>query len=97
MLQFRLSIALKELFQANLKRPLTGIVRNKASPATICFSTACPDVTALPKLKTLHAGSRHVLRSAYGIRSFCTETEGSVTASETTKDDGSGKETEAEK
>ncbi|KAJ8349676.1 hypothetical protein SKAU_G00248060 [Synaphobranchus kaupii] len=99
MLQFRLSIVLKELFQSNLKRPLTGIVRNKASPpAAICFSTACPDVTALPKLKPLHVGrSGPVLRSSYGIRSFCTKTDGAVEASETTKDDGSGKEAEAEK
>ncbi|KAJ8255460.1 hypothetical protein COCON_G00193240 [Conger conger] len=100
MLQFRLSIVLKELFQSNLKRPLSGIVRNKASPATICFSTACPDVTALPKLKPLYAGGyRPALRSSYGIRSFCTETGGAVIASETTKDDGSDnvKEAEAEK
>ncbi|XP_064167406.1 glutaminase kidney isoform, mitochondrial-like isoform X2 [Anguilla rostrata] len=99
MLQFRLSIVLKELFQSNLKRPLTGIVRNKASPATICFSTACPNVTALPRLNPLAGGSRPVWRSSYGIRSFCTESEGAVAASEATKDGGTGnvKEAEAEK
>ncbi|KAJ8253093.1 hypothetical protein GJAV_G00209030 [Gymnothorax javanicus] len=101
MLQFRLSTVLKELFQSNLKRPLTGnVIRNKASPATICSRTACLDVTALSKLKPLHGGgSRPVLHSAYGLRSFCTKPEDAVAASETIRDDGSGnvKELDTEK
>ncbi|KAI1899445.1 hypothetical protein AGOR_G00061870 [Albula goreensis] len=98
MLQFRLSIVLKELFQSNLKRPLTDIVRNKASSPAYCFSTACPDVSVVSKLKPFHAGGcRPLVYSSPGIRSFCTKTEGAVAATETTKNDGSGKDTEADK
>ncbi|XP_036400722.1 glutaminase kidney isoform, mitochondrial-like isoform X4 [Megalops cyprinoides] len=98
MLQFRFSTVLKELFQSNLKRPLTGITRNKTSPDTYCFSTACPDVNVLSKLKTFHAGGRRpLLYPSTGVRSLCTKTEGAVAATEQTNKDGTGKEAATEK
>ncbi|KAG7466781.1 hypothetical protein MATL_G00145970 [Megalops atlanticus] len=91
MLQFRLSTVLQELLQSNLKRPLTGIVRNKtSSPASYCFSPIYPDVKAVSKLKPFHAGgSRRALRFSPGIRALCTKPEQTH--------DGSAKDAEADK
>ncbi|XP_023670591.1 glutaminase kidney isoform, mitochondrial-like isoform X1 [Paramormyrops kingsleyae] len=88
MLQFRSSVVLKELFRSSLKRPLTSISRNKASsPVFYSFSTACPDVNVVSKVKSFHAGRhRPWLRPPAGVRALCTKTEGAVVAG----DGGSG-------
>ncbi|XP_035265399.1 glutaminase kidney isoform, mitochondrial-like isoform X3 [Anguilla rostrata] len=99
MLQFRFPTVLKELFQSNLKRPLSGIARIKtSSSASYCFRTACHDVRVLSKLKTFHAGGyRRLLYPSTGVKYFCTKTEGAVAATEQAKKDETGKEAAAEK
>ncbi|XP_061089701.1 glutaminase kidney isoform, mitochondrial isoform X5 [Conger conger] len=99
MLQFRFPTVLKELFQSNLKRPLSGIARIKtSSPTSYCFRTACHDVRALSKLKTFHAGGyRPLLYPSTGVKYYCTKTEDGVTATEQTKKDETSKEAATEK
>ncbi|XP_062390538.1 glutaminase kidney isoform, mitochondrial isoform X3 [Sardina pilchardus] len=88
MLQFRFSTVLKELSQSNLKRPLTGIARNKSSSQNPnCFRTACPDARAISKLKTFHAGGHRPPCVSPWIRTFCTKTEGAIEAAEQVKKD----------
>ncbi|XP_030642232.1 glutaminase kidney isoform, mitochondrial isoform X1 [Chanos chanos] len=89
MLQFRCSTVLKELFQASLKRPLTGISRNKtSSPNPYCFSSAYPDVKVVSTLKTFNAGGRRpLLQCSPWIRSLCTKTEGAIETTEQVKKD----------
>ncbi|XP_076119405.1 glutaminase kidney isoform, mitochondrial isoform X3 [Alosa pseudoharengus] len=91
MLQFRFSTVLKELSQSNLKRPLTGIARNKSSSQNPnCFRTACPDARAISKLKTFHAGGHRPPCVSPWIRTFCTKTEGAIEATEQVKKDEDG-------
>ncbi|XP_031439401.1 glutaminase kidney isoform, mitochondrial isoform X4 [Clupea harengus] len=88
MLQFRFSTVLKELSQSNLKRPLTGIARNKSSsPNPSCFRTACPDARVFSKVKTFQAGGHRPLCASPWIRAFCTKTEGVIDATEQVKKD----------
>uniref|UniRef100_A0A8C7LN90 glutaminase n=1 Tax=Oncorhynchus kisutch TaxID=8019 RepID=A0A8C7LN90_ONCKI len=82
MLHFRSSVVLKELFQSNLKRPLTGIARNTSPSVAYCFSTACTDVRSVPKVKCL--------QHAVGWRDSPYTTNGHGTRKLSTKsDDGS--------
>ncbi|XP_041940014.1 glutaminase kidney isoform, mitochondrial isoform X5 [Alosa sapidissima] len=91
MLQFRFSTVLKELSQSNLKRPLTGIARNKSSSQNPnCFRTACPDARAISKLKTFHGGGHRPPCVLPWIRTFCTKTEGAIEATEQVKKDEDG-------
>ncbi|XP_048095084.1 glutaminase kidney isoform, mitochondrial isoform X3 [Alosa alosa] len=91
MLQFRFSTVLKELSQSNLKRPLTGIARNKSSSQNPnCFRTARPDARAISKLKTFHAGGHRPPCVLPWIRTFCTKTEGAIEATEQVKKDEEG-------
>lgn len=79
MLHFRSTVALKELFQTQLKRPLAGRVGVKAAPAaSACFSsTGNLDGRSPGRGRTL-AGWRappHLTRR-HGVRSFCSKGDG---------------------
>lgn len=77
MLHFRSSVALKELFQSQLKRPLTGAGGSKASPAAYCFSTVGLDVRS-PARGQPAAGwkpPQHWGRKL-GVRAFCSKGDG---------------------
>ncbi|XP_049905547.1 glutaminase kidney isoform, mitochondrial isoform X3 [Epinephelus moara] len=103
MLQFRFSIVLKELFEATLKRPLSGSRQKTWLPTRhCCFGTASVDARAVsPQLKVLHAAShRPALRaapSAAPFRSYCTKTEGAVELDEQLKKDGLDSEAASDK
>ncbi|XP_066544447.1 glutaminase kidney isoform, mitochondrial isoform X2 [Amia ocellicauda] len=95
MLQFRVSSAVKELFQSGLKRSLTGIARNKTSPVPYLISTACPDARALWRLRSLRAGGRRAPPLA-GSRSFCTKSgDAAVETAEQPKHNDTSKEAAA--
>uniref|UniRef100_A0A8K9XUV0 glutaminase n=1 Tax=Oncorhynchus mykiss TaxID=8022 RepID=A0A8K9XUV0_ONCMY len=81
MLHFRSSVVLKELFQSNLKRPLTGIARHTSPSVAYCFSTACTDVRSVPKVKCL--------QHAVGWRDSPYTTNGHGTRKLSTKSDDS--------
>ncbi|XP_055785441.1 glutaminase kidney isoform, mitochondrial-like isoform X1 [Salvelinus fontinalis] len=82
MLHFRSSVVLKELFQSNLKRPLTGIARKTSPSVAYCFSTARADVRSVPRVKCL--------QHAVGWRATPYTTNGHGTRKLSTKsDDGS--------
>ncbi|XP_031145487.1 glutaminase kidney isoform, mitochondrial isoform X3 [Sander lucioperca] len=93
MLQFRFSTVLKELFEATLKRPLSGSRQKTWLPTRrCCFGTASVDArTISPQLKVLHAATyRPALRAApftAPFRSYCTKTEGAVELDEQLKKD----------
>lgn len=100
MLHFRSSTVLKELFEATLKRPLSGSKQKTWVPArSCCFGTASADVS--PPLKALHAAARpSPLRTApraASFRSYCTKTEGAVELDEQLKKDGVCSETATDK
>ncbi|XP_033471134.1 glutaminase kidney isoform, mitochondrial isoform X3 [Epinephelus lanceolatus] len=103
MLQFRFSIVLKELFEATLKRPLSGSRQKTWLPTRhCCFSTASVDARAVsPQLKVLHAAPhRPALRAApcaAPFRSYCTKTEGAVELDEQLKKDGLDSEAASDK
>ncbi|XP_034549605.1 glutaminase kidney isoform, mitochondrial isoform X2 [Notolabrus celidotus] len=104
MLHFRSSTVLKELFEATLKRPLSGC-RQKTwlPPRRRCFGTASADVRSQSAhLKLLHAASAHrpALRAApfaAPYRSYCAKTEGAVELDEQLKKDGDSAETSSDK
>uniref|UniRef100_A0A8C7NAQ7 glutaminase n=1 Tax=Oncorhynchus kisutch TaxID=8019 RepID=A0A8C7NAQ7_ONCKI len=94
MLHFRSSVLLKELFQSNLKRPLTGIARKTSPSVAYCFSIACTDVRSVTKVKCLqHAvGWRATpyTTNAHGTRNLSTKSDdGSVPPPTDTKKDTS--------
>ncbi|XP_049449401.1 glutaminase kidney isoform, mitochondrial isoform X3 [Epinephelus fuscoguttatus] len=103
MLQFRFSIVLKELFEATLKRPLSGSRQKTWLPTRhCCFGTASVDARAVsPQLKVLHAAPhRPALRAApcaAPFRSYCTKTEGAVEVDEQLKKDGLDSEAASDK
>ncbi|GLD75342.1 glutaminase kidney isoform, mitochondrial-like isoform X1 [Lates japonicus] len=80
MLHFRSTVALKELFQTQLKRPLTGRgVGVKAAPATTaaCFGTVTSDGRS-PGRGRAFAGwtaPQHFTRR-HGVRGFCSKGDG---------------------
>uniref|UniRef100_A0A8P4K6C1 glutaminase n=1 Tax=Dicentrarchus labrax TaxID=13489 RepID=A0A8P4K6C1_DICLA len=94
MLHFRSTVALKELFQTQLKRPLTGRVGVKAAPATSArFSTARLDGRS-PGRGRAFAGWRappHLARR-HGVRGFCSKGDGQ---NETSKDSATEKRRKA--
>lgn len=79
MLHFRSTVALKELFQTQLKRPLSGRVGVKAAPAiAACLSTVTSDGWS-PGRGRPFAGWRAPQQSArrHGtVRSFCSKGDG---------------------
>ncbi|XP_056145032.1 glutaminase kidney isoform, mitochondrial isoform X3 [Lampris incognitus] len=89
MLHFRFPTVLKELFQTNLKRPLTVSRRKTWLPICYCFSTASLDAKAVSSLKVLHAGVRRPLLCAtpWTTRSYCVKTEGAVALEDQVKKD----------
>jgi len=90
MLHFRSSTVLKELFEATLKRPLSGSRQKTWIPTRHCrFGTASVDASAASaRLKVLYAAThRPVLRAAL-FRSYCTKTEGAAELDEQLKKDG---------
>ncbi|XP_078119253.1 glutaminase kidney isoform, mitochondrial isoform X5 [Sander vitreus] len=103
MLQFRFSTVLKELFEATLKRPLSGSRQKTWLPThRCCFGTASVDArTISPQLKVLHAATyRPALRAApftAPFRSYCTKTEGAVELDEQLKKDVVSPEEDSEK
>ncbi|XP_031730926.1 glutaminase kidney isoform, mitochondrial-like [Anarrhichthys ocellatus] len=95
MLHFRCSTVLKELFEATLKRPLSGSRRKPWSPIRHrCFGAASVDARAVSTpLKVLYAAAP---RAAL-FRSYCTKTEGAVELEERLKKDGVSSEESSEK
>uniref|UniRef100_A0A8C7U887 glutaminase n=1 Tax=Oncorhynchus mykiss TaxID=8022 RepID=A0A8C7U887_ONCMY len=94
MLHFRSSVVLKELFQSNLKRPLTGIARKTSPSVAYCFSIACTDVRSVTKVKCLqHAvgwRASPYTTNAHGTRNLSTKSDdGSVPPPTDTKNDTS--------
>ncbi|XP_068184563.1 glutaminase kidney isoform, mitochondrial isoform X3 [Antennarius striatus] len=93
MLHFRVSTVLKELFEASLKRPLSGSRQKTWLPARRCcsYGTSSFDSRA-SQLKVLHAAShRPAFRAApfaVQFRSYCAKTEGAVEVNEQLKKDG---------
>uniref|UniRef100_A0A674BMU1 glutaminase n=1 Tax=Salmo trutta TaxID=8032 RepID=A0A674BMU1_SALTR len=92
MLHFRSSLLLKELFQSNLKRPLTGVARKTSPSVAYCFSTACTDVRSVTKVKCLQyaVGWRATpyTTNAHGTRNLSTKSDdGSVPPPTDTKND----------
>ena len=91
MLHFRCSTVLKELFEATLKRPLSGSRQKTWLPTRhrCCFGAAS---AASSQLKRLHAAPHRLpLRTApcaAPFRSYCTKTEGAVEPEEQLKKDG---------
>lgn len=78
MLHFRSTVALKELFQTQLKRPLTGRVGVNAAPATsVCFSTAGLDGGSPGRGRAFAAwrAPPHFTRR-HGVRDFCSKGDG---------------------
>ncbi|XP_034721083.1 glutaminase kidney isoform, mitochondrial-like, partial [Etheostoma cragini] len=73
MLHFRSTVALKELFQTQLKRPLTGRVGVKAIPATAaCFSTRSLDGRS-PGVRSAFPPQPFTRR--HGVRGFCSKSD----------------------
>ncbi|KAM7375499.1 hypothetical protein PAMA_014558 [Pampus argenteus] len=71
MLHFRSTVALKELFQTQLKRPLTGRVGVKAAAASGCsFSTGCLDARS-PGRGRAFTGQHFTKKPA--VRGFCSK------------------------
>ncbi|KAL7865317.1 hypothetical protein SRHO_G00105640 [Serrasalmus rhombeus] len=100
MLQFRFSTALEKLFHTSRKRPLTDIVRHKASvPKPLCFSSSCPHVHRTSEIKTLRYGGHRAFShvSPPWRRPLCTKAEGAIEPSEPVKKDETGQETAADK
>lgn len=78
MLHFRSTVALKELFQTQLKRPLTGRVGVNAAPATsVSFSTAGLDGRSPGRGRAFAAwrAPPHFTRR-HGVRDFCSKGDG---------------------
>ena len=78
MLHFRSTAALKELFQTQLKRPLTGRVGAKAAPATAACFTAAASNGGSPGRGRAFAGWRapqHPARK-HAVRGFCSKGDG---------------------
>lgn len=103
MLHFRFSTVLKELFEATLKRPLSGSRQKTWLPTRYCcFGTASVDARAVStQLKVLHAASRRpALRTApvaAPFRSYCAKTEGAVELDEQLKKGGASSEAASDK
>ncbi|XP_075962010.1 glutaminase kidney isoform, mitochondrial isoform X4 [Anarhichas minor] len=103
MLHFRCSTVLKELFEATLKRPLSGSRQKPWSPIRHrCFGAASVDARAVSTpLKVLYAAThRPALRAAPHaalFRSYCTKTEGTVELEERLKKDGVSSEESSDK
>lgn len=79
MLHFRSTVALKELFQTQLKRPLTRGVGVKAAPATsACFSSAAALDGRSPGRGKAFAPWRAPPYPArrHGVRGFCSKGDG---------------------
>ena len=71
MLHFRSTVALKELFHTQLKRPLAGRVGVKATPAAAAsFSTAGPDGRAPGRGRLLAPQS---FTRRHPVRGFCSK------------------------
>lgn len=82
MLHLRSTVALKDLFHTQLKRPLAGRLKAAAPPAaSACFSTGggAPDARWSPAGQAVFKGwsapPRPAARRA-GVRGFCSKTEG---------------------
>ncbi|KAL6484357.1 hypothetical protein MHYP_G00064020 [Metynnis hypsauchen] len=100
MLQFRFSTALEKLFHTSRKRPLTDIVRHKASvPKPLCFSSSCPHVHRTSEIKTLRYGGHRAFSHASPPwrRPLCTKAEGAIEPSEPVKKDETVQEAAADK
>lgn len=85
MLHFRSTVALKELFQTPLKRPLTGRVGVKAAPAaSACFSSGSGTLDGRsPGRGRAFAGWRappHLSRR-HAVRGYCSKGDGQSEAS----------------
>ncbi|XP_076012056.1 glutaminase kidney isoform, mitochondrial isoform X3 [Genypterus blacodes] len=92
MYNFRFSTVLKELFQANLKRPLS-ISRQTSGPLTrsCCFGAASVDAWAVSaKLRLLDAA--RTATCALPRRFYCAKTGGAVELDEQLKKDGADSE-----
>lgn len=99
MLHFRFSTVLTELFQTNLKRPLTGSRHKTRLPIHYCFATASFDAKAISKLKVIHADVHRPLlcTTPWTTRSYCTKTDGAVAVAEPEKKDGINHEPTSDK
>ncbi|CAB1328002.1 unnamed protein product [Coregonus sp. 'balchen'] len=97
MLHFRSSVVLKELFQSNLKRPLTGIARKSSPSVAYCFSTACTDVRSVTKVKCVqHAvGWRATpyTTNTHGTRNLSTKSHNGSPPTDTKNDTATSNET----
>lgn len=92
MLHFRFPVALKDLLNNTLRRPLPGSVqKTRLSPARHCCAGAA-SAGGPPPLRVLHAAShRPLLRTASCAapsRRYCVKTEDSVYLDEQLKKDG---------
>ncbi|KAM3607391.1 uncharacterized protein V6R79_006924 [Siganus canaliculatus] len=106
MLHFRFSTVLKDLFEATLKRPLSGSRQKTWLPTRhFSFRTATVDARALCtqlKLRDAAASRRRAFRAAAPfaapIRSYCAKTEGALELEEQQlKKDGVGTEEVSDK
>ncbi|XP_070831738.1 glutaminase kidney isoform, mitochondrial isoform X2 [Chaetodon trifascialis] len=103
MLHFRFSTVLKELFEATLKRPLSGSRQTTWLPTRhCCFGASSVDARSVStQLKVLHAASRRpALRAAplaAPFRSYCAKTEGAVELDEQLKKHGATGEAASDK
>ncbi len=96
MLQFRVSIVLKELIQTSPKRSFSDIIRHKKTlPNAYIYNAAYPD-GRISKLKTVCNGRPFILPLA-GRRFLCTKTEGAIDPTEPVKKDESVQEATADK
>ncbi|XP_069019898.1 glutaminase a isoform X1 [Embiotoca jacksoni] len=92
MLHFRSTVALKEVFQTQLKRPLTGGVKAAPAPAA-CFGTAGPDRRSPGGGRPFGGWKvpQHLPRRS-AARGFCSKTDGN---NETSKDSSTEKRRKA--
>lgn len=99
MLHFRFSTVLKELFEATLKRPLSGSRQKTWLPARHCCIGTASAVSS--QLKVLYAASHRPALStascAAPFRSYCAKTEGAVDLDEQLKKDGVSSEEASDK